>query len=1200
MNVRLGFFNPGGFIHCALRNGLAALALALGVSSALAQTNFSEGFESGNITAWTTGSGAYTRTVTNVAPATGAYSLALTGGTGNGNSLGGTYFDGISRTIAASTPTYIGFYAKTASTAAIAGYFFVGDANIRSNFGVMNFVFTRTGEMLVSDGWSNYSGGSYTANTWYHIEFKNIDWTARKYDFYVNGVRKQSGIGFRTSSSTAITQIQLGNYDNAQSGFDEIQIGSGPAVTSYTIATSASPTAGGSVSCTPNPVTAGGSSACTASANSGYVFVAWSGDCSGSATTCTLSGVNGQKSITASFTSTTPVQAFDVTARASGNNAALTLDLDVTMATADIGRAGNVYLVAAYPVSSSNMLWVTHNGSAWAPWAGGTVPAYFTGTLPAKQSIPILRGNDVQALAGLQLYAGYGSDATDMLATGHVQQAYVIAGTPTGSGGTVTGPNGATLTIPWGTSAPVSKIGLVSSTATGLVSPEQKAVSAAYTVTIADSKSAKGDARYKLAIPLTSVVGNPDKLAVSVRLTSGTVVPVLGEYDTTGNVYRAEFNGLVSGWNFQVVEEPLATIVKGPRAAGAIKGPVSKWATTTQWNACDAWAFRTSAPPSAGEAIFATEVDSLKAAAADLCEKYSAMGFREPLLWISSRYGGRIINIAYNTKWGSYYSSSDVVDTPPEDEEEIEHLGQIVLDYAAWKKSYFPKYAWTNEAILAHELFHAIQWGYDVRPGEYVVDGKRLQGLQAFTEGTATVMGMTYQMQSGFTGPKVFVRNGSPKADVLNGDGVTYPTDGSGYPKQDYFAYIAKKYGNYSFAYVVNVFEELAKNSALSQATANLGAENAVYNQAMDAAFKKSFGVGLSEVFLNYAMDRAYHLTAASELRDTDVALARNQLRADLFKLPIPAFAYTGSVPHTIALIKPLTAVAFRIPAIPEANKLNGKLPLVFSIKDGSLGADTIRIFAVPEVAGVAQIGQTFEVGQLEVPVDVSVTGADALSFFVVSINASLGAGKLPTVTVSVPSGPKITSLSTTSAAVGAAVTVNGTGFTTSPGSVTFNGTSATVGTWSDIAITTTVPTGATTGNVVVSVAGKQSNGVAFQVTTTPVSTVDTYTLTVVVKKSPYTPGGSGSVTIRADNKDTVCSATCTLTGIVSTAVFYPNAAVGSAFGWYGAATCSTGTMTYSPYEDPDGFRSPPIFYSTALYGSKGAVCSVDVFFQSK
>ena len=79
---------------------------------------------------------------------------------------------------------------------------------------------------------------------------------------------------------------------------------------------------------------------------------------------------------------------------------------------------------------------------------------------------------------------------------------------------------------------------------------------------------------------------------------------------------------------------------------------------------------------------------------------------------------------------------------------------------------------------------------------------------------------------------------------------------------------------------------------------------------------------------------------------------------------------------------------------------------------------------------------------------------------------------------------PQITSLSPTSGAVGASVTITGTNFESSQGSstVTFNGIAATVTSWSGTSIATTVPLGAASGNVIVTVGGLASNGVSFTV----------------------------------------------------------------------------------------------------------------------
>jgi hypothetical protein len=83
---------------------------------------------------------------------------------------------------------------------------------------------------------------------------------------------------------------------------------------------------------------------------------------------------------------------------------------------------------------------------------------------------------------------------------------------------------------------------------------------------------------------------------------------------------------------------------------------------------------------------------------------------------------------------------------------------------------------------------------------------------------------------------------------------------------------------------------------------------------------------------------------------------------------------------------------------------------------------------------------------------------------------------------------PNITSLSPTSGAVGALVTITGTNFGSSQGTSTvkFNGTTATATSWSATSVVVTVPSGATTGSVVVTVSGVASNGLSFTVVAAP------------------------------------------------------------------------------------------------------------------
>jgi|HubBroStandDraft_6_1064221.scaffolds.fasta_scaffold02149_4 RHS repeat-associated protein len=116
--------------------------------------------------------------------------------------------------------------------------------------------------------------------------------------------------------------------------------------------------------------------------------------------------------------------------------------------------------------------------------------------------------------------------------------------------------------------------------------------------------------------------------------------------------------------------------------------------------------------------------------------------------------------------------------------------------------------------------------------------------------------------------------------------------------------------------------------------------------------------------------------------------------------------------------------------------------------------------------------------------ITVTVPSGATTGSVVVTVSGVASNGK----TFTVVSAPSITSLSITTGAVGAAVTITGTSFgsTQGSGTVSFNGTGATVTSWNATTIKVTVPTGATTGNVVVFASGVNSNGSSFTVVAAP------------------------------------------------------------------------------------------------------------------
>jgi len=114
------------------------------------------------------------------------------------------------------------------------------------------------------------------------------------------------------------------------------------------------------------------------------------------------------------------------------------------------------------------------------------------------------------------------------------------------------------------------------------------------------------------------------------------------------------------------------------------------------------------------------------------------------------------------------------------------------------------------------------------------------------------------------------------------------------------------------------------------------------------------------------------------------------------------------------------------------------------------------------------------------------------------------------------PPAPSIIGLSVSSGPVGTPVSITGTNFGQTQGTstVTFNGTLA-KSTWSATDILTAVPSGATTGNVVVTVGGVASNGVGFTVTATAPTPV---LISGERQVSTFLGRGTGAVTAGCDN----------------------------------------------------------------------------------
>jgi len=103
-----------------------------------------------------------------------------------------------------------------------------------------------------------------------------------------------------------------------------------------------------------------------------------------------------------------------ITGNASGPLTARALSFTIQPAQADLGANRQIFVVAALTNGSIYLL----GPSGWQGWTGGSLPVYASGAL-AAQTVQLFDGTlDLSVLAGTQFYVGYGTDGSEMVASG--------------------------------------------------------------------------------------------------------------------------------------------------------------------------------------------------------------------------------------------------------------------------------------------------------------------------------------------------------------------------------------------------------------------------------------------------------------------------------------------------------------------------------------------------------------------------------------------------------------------------------------------------------------------------------------------------------------------------------------------------------------------------------------------------------------
>ena len=668
----------------------------------------------------------------------------------------------------------------------------------------------------------------------------------------------------------------------------------------------------------------------------------------------------------------------------------------------------------------------------------------------------------------------------------------------------ISGPDGSTLNIPsYGIDGGESVNLKSASDGSTLVEDNETLVSNPYTIETDGDHVLFGDGVFSLSIPVTvSAATQTDKLLLKVKLADGTVLPVYGAYNAETGNYEVDLAGIDNGWAIAVVENKDMVVLRPQRNGGIT---TRGWLTDLDWETYE-WAVINQSDLTEEEITEKVMPDLWNA-----CDVLARAGFRSPKIYIDPRLSpaARVVHLIKGVGQndaGSHFHPGAIVyadgswqyteedtgfSTEFLDADQMSALGQMYINYDQYLV-YNEKYGVTLGNIVIHELLHAVQSGYDVR--------RSGASLKAYMEGTATPVGQTYQDTGGsITGTSVSVRTLRANQHARLHQAVDDPTRPLYYTKQDFFAYVAKRYGGNSFAYVDQLFEYL-NNYTANQFGLTKDQYRTLYRQGMDAAFTALFTKGLPEIYKEYALDRAYQHSSYAILRplyDTaDKGFEKNMLAATLFKAnendttglkeidPEAVASSTVEFPK----IEPLScyAVTSFVPEFDEDTTGDQAFfPLTFDLEGGDLATGTgpgIRIFIfLEDIDGIMVKNGDIEVTDISQPVQVPVM-EDAELFTVLILNTYVDNKN---VKATLAAGPYIDGVSPDPAPPGSEITINGSGFGDGSGpgdKVTLDGAEMPPLTWTSTSITFTLPATASSGDLQVTAQGMTSNEVLLTV----------------------------------------------------------------------------------------------------------------------
>lgn len=457
-------------------------------------------------------------------------------------------------------------------------------------------------------------------------------------------------------------------------------------------------------------------------------------------------------------------------------------------------------------------------------------------------------------------------------------------------------------------------------------------------------------------------------------LSDNSLVDVVSDVDTITGQVTAKLMGLPPSMSVSVVYNPnMVAQASTGTASMNVSVPTKSKATSRTWGAAKYCVLYDSADPLVTSALATYQVTTPAATLASMVETtvaasavaaqdaYVAAGFRQAALVIKSAAKYPCGDTMGTTsRFFIHYAHAGSSFNPTT----LPFFGTFIPVVLADNNYYGSLYISPNRtnlattdtlgpvaASVAHEMFHSIQFGYDL-----ITWNRTSQG---YIEGTASTYGRSIAMAAPTVTP--VARPGSDQIFILSNfvtqnsaDEVTR-VDNIAYTNQDFFAFVGRKYASNSLAYLDDLLEQMKTGIAAAAGlipNAYYQPARSVLFKAMDDAFKATLtgGASLETVYLDFLRQRAMEHDASSQLHAGE-ATTSGTFSSDLFEaqttsggkgivsVAIDPLAVAGQT-FKFGSVAPLAARAIRITASQAiaAGGTGASITVALTPQTGSIG----------------------------------------------------------------------------------------------------------------------------------------------------------------------------------------------------------------------------------------------------------------------